>query len=203
MKLDKPGGFLGHKALVEAKAKPLTRRLVSMVLDDREPLLWGGEALLRDGRPVGDLTSAGYGHSVGASVGLGYVRREDGPAIDAAWLDGGKFEVDLAGTRLRAKVALRCPSIRRAPESKASDATPRTGRTGVIIQLVHARILRAHTRIHCAKIMSAKEARSSDHGLANARSSGSRHQGLGFLEAGVGELAGGLEDRIGDRSGGR
>jgi sarcosine dehydrogenase len=87
----------------------LARRLVSVVLDDREPLLWGGEALLREGRPVGDLSSAGYGHSVGASVGLGYVRREDGAAIDAAWLDGGKFEVDLAGTRLRAKVSLRCP----------------------------------------------------------------------------------------------
>jgi 4-methylaminobutanoate oxidase (formaldehyde-forming) len=109
VKLDKPGGFLGHKALLEAKAKPLTRRLVSVVLEDREPLLWGGEALLREGRPVGDLTSAGYGHSVGASVGLGYVRREDSAAIDAAWLDGGKFEVDLAGTRLRAKVSLRCP----------------------------------------------------------------------------------------------
>ena len=37
------------------------------------------------------------------------MRREDSAAIDAAWLDGGKFEVDLAGTRLRAKVSLRCP----------------------------------------------------------------------------------------------
>lgn len=109
VKLDKPGGFIGQKALVEAKGKPLSRRLVSVVLEDREPLLWGGEALLRDGKPVGDLTSAGYGHTVGASVGLSYVRRDDGAAIDAAWLDGGRFEVDLAGTRLRAKVSLRCP----------------------------------------------------------------------------------------------
>ena len=46
----------------------------------------GGETLLRDGRPVGDLTSAGYGHTIGASVGLGYVMREDGQSIDAAWL---------------------------------------------------------------------------------------------------------------------
>ena len=58
VKLDKPGGFIGQKALVEAKAKPLARRLVSVVLEDGEPLLWGGEALLRDGKPVGDLTSA-------------------------------------------------------------------------------------------------------------------------------------------------
>jgi 4-methylaminobutanoate oxidase (formaldehyde-forming) len=109
VKLDKPGGFFGQKALREAKGKPLARRLVSVVLADSEPLLWGGEALLRDGRPVGDLTSAGYGHTVGASVGLGYVKREDGAAVDTAWLESGKFEVDLAGVRLRAKAALRCP----------------------------------------------------------------------------------------------
>ncbi len=109
VKLDKPGGFIGQKALLEAKAKPPARRLVSVVLDDGEPLLWGGETLLRDGRPVGDLSSAGYGHTVGASVGLGYVRRGDGAAIDAAWLEQAKFEVDLAGTRLKAKLSLRCP----------------------------------------------------------------------------------------------
>jgi sarcosine dehydrogenase len=82
---------------------------VSVVLEDGEPLLWGGEALLRDGHPVGDLTSAGYGHTLGASVGLGYVKRGDGQAIDAAWLEGGRFEVDLAGTRLAARVSLRSP----------------------------------------------------------------------------------------------
>ena len=109
VKLDKPGGFIGQQALIEAKAKPLARRLISVVLEDGEPLLWGGEALLRDGRPVGDLTSAGYGHTIGASVGLGYVRREDGAALDAAWLAAGRFDVDLAGTRLAAKVSLRCP----------------------------------------------------------------------------------------------
>lgn len=108
VKLDKPGGFIGQKALLEAKAKPLARRLVSIVLEDGEPLLWGGEALLRDGKAVGDLTSAAYGHTIGAAVGLGYVKRVDGEAIDAAWL-AGRFEVDLAGNRLAAKVSLRAP----------------------------------------------------------------------------------------------
>jgi sarcosine dehydrogenase len=108
VKLDKPG-FIGRQALIDAKAKPLARRMVSVVLADRDPLLWGGETLLRDGKPVGELTSAAYGHSVGAAVGLGYVRREDGQGIDAAWLDGGRFEVDLAGKRLKAKVSLKAP----------------------------------------------------------------------------------------------
>ena len=80
---------------------------MSVVLDDAGPLLWGGEAILRDGRPVGDLTSAAYGHTVGAAVGLGYVTREDGQAVDAAWLGAAKFEVDLAGTRLSARLSLK------------------------------------------------------------------------------------------------
>jgi 4-methylaminobutanoate oxidase (formaldehyde-forming) len=109
VKLDKPGGFIGREALVEAKQKPLDRRLVSVVLQDPEPLLWGGETILRDGKPVGDLTSAGYGHTIGASVGLGYMKRADGQAIDAAWLEAGKVEIDLAGTRLAAQVSLRAP----------------------------------------------------------------------------------------------
>jgi sarcosine dehydrogenase len=37
------------------------------------------------------------------------VKRGDGSAIDAAWLESAKFEVDLAGTRLKAKLSLRCP----------------------------------------------------------------------------------------------
>jgi 4-methylaminobutanoate oxidase (formaldehyde-forming) len=109
VKLDKPGGFIGRQALIDAKAKPLARRLVSVVLQDSEPLLWGGEALLRNGRPVGDLTSAAYGHTVGAAVGLGYVTRDDGQSIDAAWLESARFEVDLAGTRLAARLSLRAP----------------------------------------------------------------------------------------------
>jgi 4-methylaminobutanoate oxidase (formaldehyde-forming) len=109
VKLDKPGGFLGRQALFDARAKPLSRRLLAVVLEDREPILWGGEALLRDGKPIGDLTSAAYGHTVGAAVGLGYAQRDDGQAIDAAWLQGGRFEVDLAGVRLKAKVGLSAP----------------------------------------------------------------------------------------------
>jgi 4-methylaminobutanoate oxidase (formaldehyde-forming) len=109
VKLDKPGGFIGRQALIDARAKPLGRRLVSVVLQDGEPLLWGGEALLRDGRAVGDLTSAAYGHTVGAAVGLGYVTRDDGQSIDAAWLETGRFEVDLAGTLLAARLSLRAP----------------------------------------------------------------------------------------------
>ena len=102
MKID--GRTLDHKTLEHLRIAACKR-----VLEDGEPLLWGGETLLRDGKPVGDLSSASYGHTVGASVALGYVKRADGAAIDAAWLEQAKFEVDLAGTRLKAKLSLRCP----------------------------------------------------------------------------------------------
>ncbi|MFK4996443.1 glycine cleavage T C-terminal barrel domain-containing protein, partial [Klebsiella pneumoniae] len=92
MKLDKPSGFIGREALMAMHNKPLSRRMVSIVLQDPEPVLWGGETILLDGKPVGDLTSAAYGHTVGAAVGLGYVRREDGQGIDANWLQAGRFE---------------------------------------------------------------------------------------------------------------
>ena len=61
VRLDK-GDFLGREALVAAKAKPLTKRCVSLVAREADaPLAHGGELVLRDGRPVGEVTSAGFG----------------------------------------------------------------------------------------------------------------------------------------------
>ena len=54
------------------------RRLVILVLQDPEPMLWGGEPILRNGHAVGYTTSGGYGHTLGASVAIGYVRNDAG-----------------------------------------------------------------------------------------------------------------------------
>ena len=70
-------------------------------------MLWGGELLLRDGEPVGQVTSAAWGETVGASVGLAYVRR--GKPVTAEWLAKGGFEVDVAGQRLPVTVSLKAP----------------------------------------------------------------------------------------------
>jgi 4-methylaminobutanoate oxidase (formaldehyde-forming) len=104
--IDKPGGFIGRDALVEAKpsAAP-AKRVVLFTLDDAEPMLWGGELILRDGKPVGEVRSAAYGHTLGRSVALGLVENEAG--VDAAFLTGGRFEIDLAGVRHAATAHLR------------------------------------------------------------------------------------------------
>ncbi len=80
---------------------------MSFVVEDPEPMLWGGELLLRDGEPVGQVTSAAWGATVGASVGLAYLRRDE--AVTSDWLAEGGFEVDLAGERLPVTATLKAP----------------------------------------------------------------------------------------------
>ena len=58
-------------------------------------MVWGGELLLRDGSPAGQVTSAAYGATVGASVGLALLRA-DRP-VRQEDLDAAVFEIDLAG----------------------------------------------------------------------------------------------------------
>jgi 4-methylaminobutanoate oxidase (formaldehyde-forming) len=70
-------------------------------------MLWGGELLLRDGEPCGQVTSAAWGATVGASVGLGLVRAP-GP-VDRTWLGSGTHEVDVAGTTYPVTLSLRAP----------------------------------------------------------------------------------------------
>ena len=67
-------------------------------------MLWGGELLLRDGRPAGQVTSAAWGQTVGASVGLAYLR-SDGPVTSDS-LSAGRFEVDVAGERFGVRLSL-------------------------------------------------------------------------------------------------
>ncbi len=81
--LDK-GDFVGRDALAAIKAKGPARRLISLTVDGFAPLI-GGETLLRDGKVVGTLSSAGYGYTVGNTIAFGYV-----PADVAK---GAKFEI--------------------------------------------------------------------------------------------------------------
>ena len=74
---------------------------MSFVLEDPDPMLWGGELVLRDGEPVGQVTSAAWGATVGAVVGLGYLRAD--ARSPSRWLDASSFEVDVAGERYAAR----------------------------------------------------------------------------------------------------
>jgi sarcosine dehydrogenase len=105
---DKPGGFNGRDALVRQRLEPPRRRMVSLVLEDPEPVLWGGELLLRGEDCVGYTTSGAYGHSVGASVALAW-HDTGGDPLTAELLAAGGYEVDIAGARFTARVSLAAP----------------------------------------------------------------------------------------------
>ena len=103
---DKPGGFVGRDALLRARHDGLPRRrLVQVLLEDPEPLLYHGEPVLRDGRWFGYVRAGAYGHTLGAAVGLAMVEDEAGIPADA--IVAGRFEVDVAGVRHPARASIR------------------------------------------------------------------------------------------------
>ena len=70
---------------------------MSVVLDDPAVMMWGGELLLRDGVPAGQLTSAAFGETLGAAVGLAYLRDLGGDPVTAEFVRAGRYEVNVGG----------------------------------------------------------------------------------------------------------
>jgi glycine cleavage system T protein len=97
------GDFIGRDAVLRKREAGLDRRLVQFLLDDPEPSLFHHEPILRDGRIVGTLSSANYGHQLGGAVGLGYVPCPDESAES---LLASHYEIDIAGTRVSARASL-------------------------------------------------------------------------------------------------
>ncbi|MCZ4291807.1 GcvT family protein [Hoeflea alexandrii] len=98
-------GFVGQKALSDIAGQPLTKRFAGFVIDDPDAVLVGRETILRNGQPVGYLTSGGYGYTIGKSVGYGYVRNEDG--VSDAFLEDGDYELVIAMERFPARIGMK------------------------------------------------------------------------------------------------
>ena len=104
--LKKPDGFIGRDAVLTRKARgPLQRRLVSLRVDDPAPLMFHAEVVWRDGRPVGYVRAASYGHTVGGAVGLAFL--EPKQAVDEAFLGSGTWEVEINGKKYPCTVSAR------------------------------------------------------------------------------------------------
>lgn len=105
VKLDKPHGFIGRDALAAIRdAGTPTRRMVQVLLDDPEPLLFGNELIRLDGVVVGHLQVGAYGHTLGGAVGIGFVSLD--VPVTAALVDAGRWEVEVAGRVVGARVSL-------------------------------------------------------------------------------------------------
>jgi aminomethyltransferase len=96
VKLDKAGGFTGKQALEQQKAAGVKRKLVGFELTG-SGIPRHGYPLLKDGKPVGEVTSGTMGPSVKKPIGMGYV-----PAELAA--EGSTFDVEIRGRAVPARV---------------------------------------------------------------------------------------------------
>lgn len=85
------GPFLARQALAAAKEKGPARRLCTFTLDRQIPV-FGGEALVCDGRIVGATTSGAFGHSIGKPVVCAYVSSD--------LLGNDNFQVEAFGERV-------------------------------------------------------------------------------------------------------
>ncbi len=95
VKLDK-ADFVGKSALMDQRGKGLTRKLVGFELTEAG-VPRHGYKVLKDGEPVGEVTSGTMGPSVKKAIGMAYVP----PGLAA---EGSVFQVDIRGRPVAARV---------------------------------------------------------------------------------------------------
>jgi sarcosine dehydrogenase len=96
--------FIGRGAIVRQRHDGVLKRLAAFTADASVVLL-GRETIFRDGERVGWLSSAGYGYTIGRSIGYGYVRHPDG--VSTAFVNDGTYELEVATERVPCEVSLR------------------------------------------------------------------------------------------------
>ncbi len=103
VKLRRNIDFRGRAAVEAQRAGGVTKRLATFTADP-DIILHGRETIYRDGRRAGWLGSAGFGHTIGRSIGMGYVRDPDGVSVD--YVLAGDYELEVATERVPCTVSL-------------------------------------------------------------------------------------------------
>jgi 4-methylaminobutanoate oxidase (formaldehyde-forming) len=78
----------------------LAKRLLMFTFPETRLFAWGGEPILREGKPVGELSSVAYSAALGCMVGMGFVHSED---------ISGSYAIEVSGERVAAKASLEAP----------------------------------------------------------------------------------------------
>jgi len=93
----KKTGFVGHEALQGISPSTIERRLATVVIDDGVSVVMGNEPVLLGDKPVGYVTSAAFGHTVGAPVAYAW--------LPASATEGTRIEIQYFDRRVAATVA--------------------------------------------------------------------------------------------------
>jgi 4-methylaminobutanoate oxidase (formaldehyde-forming) len=99
----KKPAFIGRDAVLKREEAGLDRKMLQFRLKDPEPLLFHNEAIVRDGKIVGPVTSGNYGHYLGGAIGMGYVPAKGQTDDDIL---GSTYEIEVAGKRHAAEASL-------------------------------------------------------------------------------------------------
>ena len=98
--------FIGREALLAQRESGVRSRLIQLLLGDPDAMAYHDEPVLRDGVIVGKVTSATYGHTLGATVALATVHNA-GEIVKSEWLTSGSWSVVIAGNNVGASLSLR------------------------------------------------------------------------------------------------
>ena len=96
VKFDK-GDFLGREALLQAKAAGLPRKVVGFRTLEKRDIARDGMAVVKDGGPVGFVTSGAPSPTLGQNIGLAMVPAEDAKV-------GSRIFVEIRGKAAEAEV---------------------------------------------------------------------------------------------------
>jgi 4-methylaminobutanoate oxidase (formaldehyde-forming) len=92
------------RAAVQAQRETGVKKMLATFTTDPGVILSGRETIYRDGVRCGWLSSGGYGHTLGRSIGMGYVRDPGG--VDRDYVLSGRYELEVATERFPAEVTL-------------------------------------------------------------------------------------------------
>jgi dimethylglycine oxidase len=89
--------FVGKAALEGRSEETASRRLRCLTVDDGRSVVLGKEPVLREGEPVGYVTSAAFGYTIGIPIAYAYL---------PSWVyEGDPVEIEYFGKRIRATVS--------------------------------------------------------------------------------------------------
>ncbi len=95
--------FKGRDA-VQAQRENGVKKFMATFTCGGDVILSGRETIYRNSERCGWLSSAGYGHTLDKSIGMGFVRSEN--IIDKDYVLSGDYELEVATQRVKAEVSL-------------------------------------------------------------------------------------------------
>ena len=93
--------YVGHDALLRARDAGPKRKLAMLEIDASDADAIGNEPVSESGSIVGHVSSAGYGHTIGRSLALAYVKPEFAQPTEAG---GPTLSVEILGEARKARV---------------------------------------------------------------------------------------------------